>query len=187
MDKCPICNYRIDMCQCRYGGSCHPDRSKRRAVVLDHLYMFSQEQIAHIANIQRQCQVSYPDKEREVIRKELSDEYTPQFDMTKIANEEYITKSEAIEAACNAVELFPSEYHEMENAINSIPAADVVEVVRCRECKYWGDEAGELQRSDGVLFARCKVHNYLLDGRHTGWCPTENNFCSYGEREEGAD
>lgn len=99
MDKCPICNYRIDMCQCRYGGSCHPDRSKRRAVVLDHLYMFSQEQIAHIANIQRQCQVSYPDKEREVIRKELSDEYTPQFDMTKIANEEYIIKSEAIEAA----------------------------------------------------------------------------------------
>ena len=104
MDKCPICNYRIDMCQCRYDGSCHPDRSKRREVVLDHLYLFSQEQIAHIANIQRQCSVSYPDKEREVIRKELSDEYTPQFDMTKIANEEYITKSEAIEAACNAVE-----------------------------------------------------------------------------------
>ena len=128
MDKCPICNYRIDMCQCRYGGSCHPDRSKRRAVVLGHLYLFSQEQIAHIANIERQCQVSYPDKEREVIRKELSDEYTPQFDMTKIANEEYITKSEAIEAACNAVELFPSEYHEMENAINSIPAADVAPV-----------------------------------------------------------
>ena len=68
-----------------------------------------------------------------------------------------------------------------------IPAADVMEVVRCRECKYWGDEAGELQRSDGVLFARCKVHNYLLDGRHTGWCPTENDFCSYGERKEGAD
>ena len=68
----------------------------------------------------------------------------------------------------------------------NIPAADVVEVVRCRECKYWGDEAGELQRSDGVLFARCKVHNYLLDGRHTGWCPTENDFCSYGERKEGA-
>lgn len=38
---------------------------------------------------------------------------------------QYITKSEAIEAACNAVELFPSEYPEMENAINSIPAADV--------------------------------------------------------------
>ena len=72
------------------------------------------------------------------------------------------------------------------DTFSNIPAADVVEVVRCRECKYWGDEAGELQRSDGVLFARCKVHNYLLDGRHTGWCPTENDFCSYGERKEGA-
>ena len=67
-----------------------------------------------------------------------------------------------------------------------IPAADVVEVVRCRECKYWGDEDGKLQRSDGLLFARCIMHNYLLDGRHTGWCPTENDFCSYGERKEGA-
>ena len=73
------------------------------------------------------------------------------------------------------------------DTFTEIPAADVVEVVRCRECKYWGDEAGELQRSDGVLFARCKVHNYLLDGRHTGWCPTENDFCSYGERKGGAD
>ena len=71
--------------------------------------------------------------------------------------------------------------------IDSIPAADVAEAVRCRECKYWSDEDGELQRSDGVLFARCKVHNYLIDGRHTGWCPTENDFCSYGERKGGAD
>lgn len=70
-------------------------------------------------------------------------------------------------------------------SVRRIPAADVVEVVRCRECKYWGDEAGELQRSDGVLCARCKIHNYLLDGRHTGWCPTENDFCSYGERKGG--
>ena len=73
------------------------------------------------------------------------------------------------------------------DSIDNAPTADVVDVVRCRECKYWGDEAGELQRSDGVPFARCKVHNYLIDGRYTGWCPTENDFCSYGERKEGAD
>ena len=69
--------------------------------------------------------------------------------------------------------------------IDSMPAADVAEVVRCRDCKYWGDEYGKLQRSDGVSFARCKVHNYLLDGRPTTWCPTENDFCSYGERKDG--
>ena len=71
--------------------------------------------------------------------------------------------------------------------IADAPTVDAVPIVRCKDCKYWGDEAGKLQRSDGVLFARCKVHNYLIDGRHTGWCPTENDFCSYGERKEGAD
>lgn len=71
--------------------------------------------------------------------------------------------------------------------IEAAPTVDAVEVLRCRDCKYWGDEDGKSKRSDGVLFARCKVHNYLIDGRHTGWCPTENDFCSYGERKEGAD
>ena len=71
--------------------------------------------------------------------------------------------------------------------IDEIPAADVVPVVRCRDCKYWGDEDGKLQDSDGALCARCTVHNYLIDGRHTGWCPTENDFCSYGERKDGSD
>ena len=66
-----------------------------------------------------------------------------------------------------------------------IPPVDAVEVVRCRDCTYWGDEDGKLQGSDGVLFARCKAHNYLIDGRHTGWCPSENDFCSYGERKDG--
>ena len=71
--------------------------------------------------------------------------------------------------------------------IDDATTVDAVPVVRCRECKYWCDEDGKLQDSDGVLFARCKVHNYLIDGRHTGWCPTENDFCSYGERKEGDD
>lgn len=62
---------------------------------------------------------------------------------------------------------------------------DTVEVLRCRDCKYWGDEDGILQDSDGEMFARCKAHNHLVDGRHTGWCPSENDFCSYGERKEG--
>ena len=55
----------------------------------------------------------------------------------------------------------------VKSILHSAKPIDAVPVVRCRECKYWGDEDGKLQRSDGVLFARCKVHNYLLDGRHT--------------------
>ena len=71
------------------------------------------------------------------------------------------------------------------DSIDSQPTVDAVEVVRCRDCTYWGDEDGKLQGSDGVLFARCKAHNYMIDGRHTGWCPSENDFCSYGERKDG--
>ena len=85
-------------------------------------------------------------------------------------------KAKAVEKVCCAV---------IDNVVKS--PFDVESVVRCRECKYWGDEDGKSQREDGVLFARCNVHNYLIDGRHTGLCPTENDFCSYGERKEGAD
>ena len=82
----------------------------------------------------------------------------------------------------------PNAYHLTNYAtliLREAPTVDAVEVVRCRDCAYWGDEDGKLQGSDGVLFARCKAHNYLIDGRHTGWCPSENDFCSYGERKDG--
>ena len=52
-NKCPICRYDSGHCQYRFGGSAHPDRSKRRTVVLDHLYLFSEEQINHIVNLEK--------------------------------------------------------------------------------------------------------------------------------------
>lgn len=50
------------------------------------------------------------------------------------------------------------------------PAADVVEVVRCKDCVYWGgvDEFG-----DGF----CKNPSGIDD------IARENDFCSYGERK----
>lgn len=47
-------------------------------------------------------------------------------------SKEYITKSEAIEAACDAVELYPSEYQEIENAINRV-VADIALVMDTTE------------------------------------------------------
>lgn len=55
-EKCPICKYDISMCQCMFGGSAHPDRSKIREVVIDHLYLLSPKQIEHIINLQRRWQ-----------------------------------------------------------------------------------------------------------------------------------
>lgn len=73
--KCPICNYSFEDCQCRFGGSAHPDRSKRRDVVLDHLYLFSIKQLAHILRLEQYWQTSYDDEERSRIREELFKEY----------------------------------------------------------------------------------------------------------------
>ena len=51
--------------------------------------------------------------------------------------------------------------------IEDAPAADVVEVVRCRDCKHWEHE-------EDVDFV-CK--------RHYGY-RLSTDFCSYGERKE---
>ena len=100
-----------------------------------------------------------------------------------MANEKRLIDANALIAEYDRVHI--GEPGKARKLIADAPTVDAVPVVRCRECKYWGDEDGKLQNSDGVLFARCKVHNYLIDGRHTGWCPTENDFCSYGERKDG--
>jgi hypothetical protein len=55
--------------------------------------------------------------------------------------------------------------------INTLPAADVVEVVRCKDCKHFLNDTDY-----------CKEHN-------KGYCEWDNtikskrHFCSYGERE----
>lgn len=76
-EKCPICDYHIENCQCRFGGSAHPDWNKRRDVVKDHLYLFSDEQVKHIIELERYWKTSYLDEEKEEIRKELEAEYNP--------------------------------------------------------------------------------------------------------------
>ena len=52
-------------------------------------------------------------------------------------------------------------------------APDVVEVVRCKDCKYWQDN------NDGYPHEECRWGN--------GETPGANDFCSYGERKEGDD
>lgn len=57
--------------------------------------------------------------------------------------------------------------------IKSAAAADVVEVVRCKECKYWQDNNG------GYPNDECRWGN--------GETPDPDDFCSYRKRKEGAD
>lgn len=79
----------------------------------------------------------------------------------------YIEREAAIQEVKHAWSkgLEPSQYIEI------IPAADVVPVVRCRECKRW--------RRYTVInkgFGMCRKSN-----TETG----ETGFCSYGERRTG--
>lgn len=78
---------------------------------------------------------------------------------------------------------------EVEQAIKNIFAQNdlfkpTVNIMQCKDCRYWIDEDGTKMLTDGTLAARCNVHNLCIDGRHYGWCPIENDFCSYGERKK---
>ena len=94
---------------------------------------------------------------------------------------EYIDRAEYCEKYCRC----SNEYCDRQSCpIWKAPAADVAPVVRCKDCRYWGDEAGIAVRTDGVRFARCKVHNLCVSGKRIGWCPTEDDFCSQGEMRD---
>lgn len=85
---------------------------------------------------------------------------------------EYITKEAAINAVENApIELFQSEWEEIEEAINAAPVADVVPVVRCKDCKYL---VNATVNDNGFLI--CEISDMEI---------TPDDFCSYGERKDG--
>ena len=73
-NRCPICGYAFNECQCRFCGSAHPDRSKRgkRArVVADHIYLLTDAQIEHLKKVQWWWKISYGDEEMSEILSEL--------------------------------------------------------------------------------------------------------------------
>jgi hypothetical protein len=66
--------------------------------------------------------------------------------------------------------------------IKAAPAADVVEVVRCKDCKYNKKADG----NDGIII--CNIDGETdeetgIDYGFVTYC-SENHFCSYGERRE---
>ena len=93
--------------------------------------------------------------------------------------DEYISREAALEAFENADADVYEDYGDgtvdwgfgrknIQNVINGIPAADVAEVVRCKDCKH-RTESGNCGHP-----------------RHHGILPSAYpyDFCSYGERRE---
>ena len=57
--------------------------------------------------------------------------------------------------------------------ISEAPTVDAVPVTRCKDCKYWQDN------NDGYPHEECRWGH--------GETPDANDFCSYGERNGGAE
>ena len=74
MEKCPICENALNECNCRVCDTSKNDMYKKRQVVLDHLYLFSPEQIQHIIDLERDLKIAYGDSDRSKILIELEKE-----------------------------------------------------------------------------------------------------------------
>lgn len=82
---------------------------------------------------------------------------------------EYIDRKRAIVDACNSLELYPSEYKTLEDALNKIPAADVVDVIRCKDCIHYMNDTAYCQKHD-------KGYCCLDDD-----IKPKNHYCGYAE------
>ena len=81
---------------------------------------------------------------------------------------------------CSKESRFRVYYGYAKSFIDDAPTVDAVPVVRCRDCKHWkssGSKAGN-SFSDMEYIGGCEFTNYYR---------SESDFCSYGERKEGAD
>lgn len=65
--------------------------------------------------------------------------------------------------------------------VGKIPAADVVEVVRCKDCRCWEEDG-----IDPITNYRCGFCRHYQWQDAEGWDreTNGNDFCSYGERKE---
>lgn len=101
---------------------------------------------------------------------------------------EYITKEAAIEAFmwgdtdvvedCGDGYISGFSRDAIKNTINSIPAADVTPVVRCKDCKHYLIE----DEFEGGKRYMCEVNHFSYINSDGDMC-----YCSYGERKEGAE
>ena len=71
-----------------------------------------------------------------------------------------------IERMWNAHQLTNTKYKTFVDLLKAEPAADVVEVVRCKDCRY-------MLQTEGCALDRDRFMR------------EEEDYCSYGEREDG--
>lgn len=92
----------------------------------------------------------------------------------------YIDADKAIEALFNdAMFDYPPAGRAIIDDMKTVPTADVVEVVRCKDCRHYDNKNckegfGYCMREQEDGFFYNALHGVFKD----------NDFCSYGERKE---
>ena len=94
-------------------------------------------------------------------------------------SDKYILRSGAIDAIKrNSGTLYTREaeflFRKVVSLLKNAPAADVAEVVRCKDCDAWKRNVGIVDSPNG----HCFEHDIDTNGQ---------DFCSYGERREGGN
>lgn len=106
--------------------------------------------------------------------------------MENVATEEFISRTEALEdfESCNAENPYWTPQR-VKTLLLRQPAADVAEVVRCKDCEH----AERYERTDGTAGYYCgHPQNTFAYGEY--WdrvfkpIKEADDFCSYGERRE---
>ena len=90
--------------------------------------------------------------------------------------DEYIRKADAIDAVNHALDretiLFSFVRKVAISALKKLPSANVVQVVRCKDCKHYYFADNRIPQEQRYV---CEISGEI-------WKP--DSFCSYGERME---
>lgn len=86
-------------------------------------------------------------------------------------SDEYIRKQDAIDVAREDGKKIPTLAIRIMHDIKAMPPADVVPVVRCRDCKHWQTDWNPSIPDRHY----CAVMDSMMKA---------DDFCSYGERRE---
>lgn len=94
---------------------------------------------------------------------------------------EYIERENLLKVLppkCNMGDMYATAYNTClntaENLIKEQPTADVVPVVRCKDCKYF-----EIDEEDELGECKC---GYIAVSYNGALYPHRTDYCSYGER-----
>lgn len=104
-------------------------------------------------------------------------EYKNVENIRNLFDEEFKKTRQLIQQGETHLDNLAEGFLEADRVLLRIPTADVVEVVRCKDCKHFMEYAneGKVEGADGDCFIRM---SYSLD--HQFYAVKCDDFCSYG-------